>query len=184
MKPITKKRRSISLFREGIFGNTLNSWSADEFISDAPTGLFSVRQLDSLGGSGICETDQTHKQVLAILDDLSKSGKDLGNYHTHESIDNSRMIMQGYLWDSPEGFVFDYSTKECPMREALEEEMQSLSSKMLPECITVSMSPRALRDLRFALEVWPEHVYEMTILDRPFGLSLNNNAIIWEVRQY
>lgn len=46
------------------------------------------------------------------------------------------------------------------------------------------LTPSSMSDLEALLEKWPDHVVELSALDRCLGTIPGRNAVVWEVRHY
>ena len=46
------------------------------------------------------------------------------------------------------------------------------------------LTPSSMSDLEAVLEKWPDHVVELSALDRCMGTTPGRNAVVWEVRYY
>ncbi len=90
------------------------------------------------------------------------------------------------VWESPTGLTLwgVIGRKEVPWREAF----QSLSSHWYGvaarEILKTYLNENSMDDLDIVLEQYPDHVVELTALDRCFGTVPHRNAVVWEVRSY
>jgi hypothetical protein len=189
--PVLSKAQNYRLWRSGAFGNKLRSWrSIAEWQQSGFQGRVALRCL--LAGGGKCTYDLEPRDVADVHGSWMQGGIPDEAITIDEAAPADVVILQGeYLngvnsrGDSSfwRGYFY-HSRARRQMRDALREEHNVCEGLVADLTIRRSMTPASYEDWQGLLEIYPDHVLEVSIYDRCVGDVPHRNALVWEVRRY
>lgn len=188
---VLNKRSNYELWSKGFLGNKLRMWRTyDEWAASGFNGLLVLRYLAG-GGGGRCTYHLKPHELAAEMDRWERNGADRKLMMINEMAPGQETTIQGELFNgiqpddaSGEFDTFLHSFVNKPMREALAEESfttHGLRSRLL---LKHFMTPSSYEDLLVLLEIYPNHVFEISVFSKCLGDTPGRNAVVWEVRRY
>jgi hypothetical protein len=180
LKPVTKKHQNYKNAMQGCYGNQPKYWSSLEelYKDNRYCDLITLRTL--LGGGGPCLYDLPVNQVETAAKSLNVPSKDI---YYNESAPDNRVVLQGEYYNRHD-CLFAYSTVKEKMRSALKKECINLYGLASKEVLRSYMTPSSYEDFQALLDLYPDHVVELSIYSVCLGNIRGRNTIVWEVRRY
>lgn len=182
--PITNKREMYRLLDQGSFGNTIPSWfSVEAWLPEAAKAPnWGVRTL-TVGGPCrlFCPTDE----VADTFDEYVRCG--------HQAqiscmIDNFVTVtLMVDIYQSDTGLVvygIHNPDKGANWRRDMPTKGKHYTGIAARRLLAQCLNPNSLDDLWAVLDLWPDHIVELSAMDRCFGRIPGRNAVIWECRLY
>ncbi len=96
------------------------------------------------------------------------------------------VLWRGEIWDFPTGWIM-YGVsgmRNVKWREALLRYAVHTEGIICKTELRRLMNENSFDDLIELFDRYPEHIVEVSILDRCYGTVPHRNAVVWEVRQY
>lgn len=181
---ITNKHQSAELFKLGKFGNKTKLWSSiDELRTDRPK-LCMLRYRGNAGGM-YCHYDVTVEEAENLIDKYVKENNaERARFFFNETAIHEKLLIQGELYRSIRGLEFRYSLVREPMRLALDENEQTCYGLKSISLLKHYLTSSSYTDLMELIELYPDHVFELSVWSYDIGDIPGRNAIVWEVRKY
>jgi len=183
---LTSKRIEAPFWAAGGFGNKLRTWpSLKAFEKDGCPCDAGIRYTSTRGGRGPCEYYIPRLQVAERVRAWIADGRDPKLMTICEMAPDDRLIINGELQVvAPNDWHFYHSRLKLPMREALQkggEHMYGLRARLILQYL---LTPASWDDLCALIELYPNHVIELSVYDHTLGDLRGRNMIPWEVRNY
>lgn len=187
---ITSKAQMVTLLLNNQLGNTAPAWLSvegwlDFLIRQPHYNIWGVR---SLTPGGPCVLNCQTAAVTAAMDVIRNGGhKPYISLMIDGLVDVTAWLE---VYESKNGLVVEGI--EHPdtaggmnwrnsMNTSIRKTWAGTAAKMV---LARHLNANSLDDLRLLLDTYPEHVIELSALDRCFGTVPHRNAICWEVRLY
>ena len=180
--PINTKREFYSLYTSGRLGNTLRVWNRPEDVPTDFRGRIMLRPLNGRGGS-VPTVELPAREAVAYW-------KKHRAYSANEVAPDEFATLQGEVWQAPGGLYF-FGRERKPeevgvvlrMRDVLKtaQNFQGLTALLL---LRKHLSPESFDNMRELLALYPDHIIEIAAYSLNVGKLLNQNTLIWEVRNY
>lgn len=184
MRPVTSKSDGIRRWHLGEFGNKLRTWSVDGWVIqqkyDEDVGL---RYSDPRGGGAAFEAHLMPPQACSRLDAWVDMGRDLEHITVCEEAPDHRLMINGELL-LDHSWAFFHSRIKKPMRAALREAGKWMYGLTTRHTLKSLMSPSSWSDLEALVDLYPDHIVELSVYECLLGQCPGRNTIIWEVRKY
>jgi hypothetical protein len=176
MQDINTKAKYIRAFGVGAFGARPAWWpSASAVEASGYTGLVVLRTL--VGSNGPCVYDITLAQARAII---AASTIPERLYYFNTTTDDTKVLIQGeWLNDH-----FLYSIVKAKMRLALARDPRTADGLKARLLLQHFMTPSSWSDFEACIDLYPDHVIEVSVYDCDYGDIPGRNAIVWECRKY
>lgn len=181
---VTTKREMYRRLESGEFGNTIPMWTNVEAWENLAPGyrLWGVRTMTP---GGPCRLNCPADEVVATFRQFEAAG--------HPA--QISMMVDAFVtaWlevlESPTGLVVEGiefpDTPRMTWRNSMPgPSRRSWSGTAARSVLLRHLNPNALDDLGIVLDQFPDHVVELTALDRCLGTVPHRNAVVWEVRAY
>ncbi len=187
-EPVTSKAQMYRLLAAGAFGNTVPQWlDADAWTAEAPKSIlwWGVRTLTP---GGPCRLNCPAAEVPATFAEFERAG--------HPSqismmVDRVATVTAWFeVWDAPTGLVVegieypqtpDWTWRNSMPDPAKRRRWEGTAARLV---LAKHLNVNSRDDLADVLDQYPDHVVELSALDRPLGLFPHRNGIVWEVRLY
>jgi len=190
--PVLSKVQNHRLWQSGAYGNKLRAWSTlSEWRKSGYRGKVALRCLLPSGGGGPCLYDVETNFVKNAYD---RYAIDVAPEHIVicEAAPADVVLLQGEymngICNQGDGSFwsgyFYHSRVRKQMREALWRSPEASDGLIADLAIRSVMTPTSYEEWRELLEVYPDHVFEVSIYDRCLGDLPHRNALVWEVRRY
>ena len=181
--PVTSKIDMYRRLAAGEFGNTspqfFDLWTWTKFKDSHDIKLWGIRTMT--GGNGPARLNVQTRFVGYWWWKFTMEGH---NCQVSAMVDEYRTAVFN-VWESPSGLVVE--GKEYPERA---EEWRSIFAGPLTRWAGIQarmvlkrhLNENSYDDLMLLLDEYPDHIVEMTTLNRCFGTVPHRNACVWEVR--
>jgi hypothetical protein len=184
---VTNKKLQYELLRNGYFGNTTRIWDTPEEVLESNyQGFVNIRGRNVPGFGAHCGilpcdlkeifnqkliTYKLRKEQLIISEDVP---------------DQSRTIQGELLYNCVSNlFYFKYTFVKEPMRLAFEKGPVFYSTGLKTiNLLKQYSSYSSYEDVVELMYMFPDHVIEVSVFNRPVGCIKGRTHIIWEVRCY
>lgn len=185
---LPSKKAFFDLWHHGRLGNKLRSWSSPADIPlDLPVPvMFRHRHIN--GGGGLCFT-VPRSQVSATLKRYQRLARP-PVFEFNECAPDERAILQGEVFRGVGGLETFCAVRKpedwgklLRMRDVLPQ-AKPLAGLAAEHLLRRHLSPASFQDVLELLELFQDHVIELTAYDRHLGDLPGRNTIIWEVRAY
>lgn len=185
--PVRNKAAMYRLLSAGAFGNTIPQFFSVADWQASPDyhryEYWGVRSLTP-GCRAMFHQPRAVVPELCAAPDFQKNG-----YNISMMVDAvARVLLFADIYDSPTGlYVYCVENPDIPKetwRTAMPTKGVShkgLAARML---LQRYLTPSSLADVEAALERWPGHVLELSVLDKNLGTHPGRNHVVWEVRKY
>lgn len=189
---MTTKSRSFRLWSAGSFGNKLLSWrDASEWADSGYRGRVALRVREGSGG-GPCFYDVEWWLVPDRLYEFVRRGYSVTQVMVNEMASPDGILVQGEYHPGalPNGEggaevgYFFYSRVKKSMRDALREQHEEARGLLADLVLREAMTPSSYEDFRALVDLYPDHVLEVSVYDHCLGDVPGRNALVWEVRRY
>jgi hypothetical protein len=193
-EPVTTKAQSVRLWSTGAFGCKLRSWrDAQEWAADRDRGVGRVALRVREGrGAGPCHYDVEWWQVMICLRAIVRRGYSVSQVMVCEMAPSEHLVVQGEYYagalldgagGAEVGYLY-YSRLKKHMRDALREHGEEARGLAADLILREAMTPSSYEDFRALVDLYPNHVLEVSVFDRCLGDVPGRNALVWEVRRY
>lgn len=183
---ITTKHQMYALLAAGRLGNTIPQYfSVADWQASMDSGRYQFWGIRTLAPGGPCRLNCPVEEVVATVTKFQSIG---------HAINISVMVDRLFtvlLWAEvmrTETGLVVYGIERPPFGGSWRQLMpgrgmhwQGVMALML---LLRHLNPNSLDDLWELLDTYPDHVVELSALDRCYGTVPGRNAIIWEVRAY
>jgi len=184
---VTTKKQNLKLFSTGFFGTKLKSWNTfEEVLKSGHKDSVTIRTL--AGGGGFCFYDCHIYEVENII---SKCALPKELFYFNESAPDEHIVLQGEYYNkiiNISGKTYDgtftHSFHKLKMRDALRISQRTCYGLSAKTLIKDYMSESSWSDFECLLDLYPDHVLELSIYGCNIGDIQGRNAIVWEVRSY
>jgi len=174
---IKNKIEMYDLLRQGLLGNTLESYATFQEITRIPhwtKGRWAVREAGNVSGgkfiTGVkagCLRKQIHKNFGERPINISRQ------------LDNKLCLLQAEIYDD----YMMYSTYPGFFRTAMQYAKHSFSACGTRSILKAYCDQPSYENIERLQEKYPDHVIEITVYAIPIGIY-KWNTLFWEVRQY
>lgn len=174
---IESKEQMADLLVRGCLGNTVRIFRTEHELLDSGAPLTSVRCLG--------RPNLPHESGFPALQafPLARSYETEFGCRTlvSEAPDDSRLLIQGELSMIENRFYFFHSFMKTSLRLALR---KGIELKGLPVFWMLKgyLNSASFDDIRELMELYPNHVIELSIYDYCLGTRKGRNYVVWEVR--
>lgn len=183
------KSESTDFFKRGVYGNSIEQY---EHPTEALAGTkqsFVIRYKGEPGVQGPAIFGVPRERLVADWKNLITEGWEEKRLYVNEEIDRHAIRLQGELmltWD--DGWLFRGSDdRGIHMRAALQPpHLKTWHGWQARELLRTSMDPSSWDDLNCCIDLWPDAVIELAVMDSPIGRLANTGRrlIIWEARTF
>lgn len=185
-KPIVDKKQMYELLASGLLGNTTQQWFDFWEWNESPESQkYTWWGVRSLTPGGPCRLNCHREDVGQTVSDFASAG-----HQSNISVMLDRICLVTLwadIWDSPSGVVV-YGIEDPPEGGSWRALMPSqgrhwfgIEARML---LKRHLNPNSLADVEELFEQWPNHVLELSAIDRCMGIREHRNSISWELRAY
>lgn len=182
MKPVNNKRDFVRRYRAGEFGNKMPTWNnlKEALPHINPDLLYHLRNKVAGG--------RTFYNVSGlVLEEVATSLK--GDFYVTEMCNHWYNVIQGEVLELPPElgsklYVVYSRAVGVPMRTALELEQIKEYGLNAMHLLQRTLNFKSYEWLRYLLDAYPNHVVEITVLNRHCGEIPGHNTLFWEVRNY
>lgn len=181
--PVLTKTDFARRYKAGEFGNSSPTWNDfDEWDMQCypPDQLFHVR--NRIAGAhtwydvSLAEMWFVwHKACIAYAPE---------HLYISAMCPTERTLIQGEVMRWNRELEFYYTTVKKPMRDALKEQSQTAYGITAKNLLLANLNTASYEWLQHLLDVYPDHVVEITALDCCWGTEPGFNTLYWEVRRY
>lgn len=181
---ILTKKQNFKLWVSGGLGNRLRVWSSlGELEANGFQGLISLRYL-GIGGQW-CFYDLPLTEVRAKIALMVSEGADEKLIMLNEGAPDDSIEIQGELWNGMDRpYWFRFSRAKLKMRDALKVSSETSQGLQSLNLLRSTMTPSSWGDFEVLLEMYPDHVFEVSVYSRCLGDTPGRNALVWEIRRY
>lgn len=189
-EPVTDKASMYRRLAAGEFGNTIpqyfsvGSWLAA--VDDWRCQYWGVRTMTP---GGPCRLNCTVEETLDAADEFERAGHRVNISMMVDAVAGVTAWLEA--WDSPTGLVvegieYPDTAGGWTWRNSMPDpaRRRSWSGTLARMVLRRHLSPDSFDDLWMLLYRFPNHVVELSALDRCLGTVPGRNAVLWEVRAY
>lgn len=180
VRNIRTKQKSMKLFDDGYFGNTIKQWyKHNEWLMQASKhGSYVLRQWKrALGGSGYCKYNLSRIEVVREITRLRATGHDMSTFCISEAMPDYAVTLQGEYMAGPSTLF--YSTETSHMRPALESSGQHAYGPHADLLVRSAMCGRGYEKFCELVDRHTTAVIEFSCYSQPVGIK-HWNTMIWE----
>lgn len=182
LEPITNKRQMYKALSSGKFGNTIQQYSPAEWWESNAGCEYAKWGVRTKTVGGPCRLHCPSHEVMPTVKSFSPH-----ECNVSVMLDCvGQVTWLGDIYRSEQGLVC--SGHESPPRTHNWRDMMKhpnlwmgLRASML---LKKHLNANSYDDLMLLIELYPDHVYELSALDVCYGMVPLRNSIIWEVRAY
>jgi hypothetical protein len=179
---LTSKRVGVPFWAAGGFGNKLRTWGTlQAFEADGCPCDVGLRYTSGRGGRGPCEYYIPRLQVAERVRAWIAGGCKPELITICEMAPDHRLLINGELSDN---WHFFHSRLKLPMREALAKGGAPMYGLQTRYTLRTLLTPSSWEDLIALIDLYPDHVIELSVYDTLVGDLRGRNMIPWEVRKY
>lgn len=177
--PIKNKKDFVRRYQKGEFGNAGPTWETIEaFLSATDTkGYYHLR--NRIPG-GPTHYDQTHEDIKKFY--YHHSRPDLPNWYVSKMAPTEKTTIQGEVRLSTYGVEFRYSCLALPMRAALSQSQKTVTGLTAVMLLKQHLNASSYDWLIELLELYPDHIIEISAYSQEWGTIPGYNCVFWEVR--
>lgn len=196
MTPVTTKAEMYRRLAAGEFGNTIEQFfDAEDWRLDAAAAakckvsypeFWGVRTLTP---GGPCRLNCPVDEVLPTAAGFEAAGH---RVNISMMVDRVAAVTAWLeVWDSPGGLVVEgienpdtaggWTWRNSMPDPARRRRWEGTAARLV---LARHLNANSLDDLRILLAGYPDHVAELSALDRPLGTVPHRNGVVWEVRAY
>ena len=175
-------------YQKGEFGNRAPTWnSVDEWITDpaghGSTGWNGPRlfHLRNRVAGGETYYDLT---VNSLIDQLGSLRSPIENFYVSEMAPTELTLIQGEVCRTFDGLYLTYSTVRRPMREALNQRLETASGLRAKILLESYMDANSFDWTMELLDNYDGHVVEFSTYSCEWGTLPYYNSVFWECRAY
>ncbi len=167
----------------GAFGNKLRTWNNIlEWRNSNYKGNVGLRYMDLRGGGAKFKNHIPYKWVYNEIQHWVFTYKrDIKRIIICEEAPDHRLLINGELTDA---WTFYHSRIKKSMRQALKEGGRHMYGLQTRYTLQQFMTPSSYSDLEAIIELYPNHIIELSVYECLLGKIPGRNTIIWEVRKY
>ncbi len=187
MSPVLNKQDMYRRLASGEFGNTTPQYfSIAEWEKSGDAGRCGFWGVRTLRPGGPCRLNCPTNEVTTTALQLGEA------YNISMMVDRFATVT-AYLeiWDSPlglvvEGVEYPKTDEGWTWRNSMPDpqrrkQWMGTAARMV---LRRHLNENSLSDLHTLIELYPDHVIELSALDRCIGKIPHRNAVLWEVRAY
>jgi len=188
LKTPTTKAENYELYHKGYYGNHLAFWpSLGAFLQDETWDQSRPVALRTSFTPGIqlpyyCVPTMPIA-VGTIANEWESLGVPLSAIVLNEIGPDEFIAIQGEVMLSINGMDLRYSTEKLLMRQALAKSQKHVSGLVAQQTLLAFLDPTSYDNLQRLFDDFPDAIIEFSTYSRPVGV-LQNNTVIWEVRNY
>ena len=194
---VTSKAQMYRMLAAGAFGNTTEMWmEAVEWLASnwskkdgrhykGTPEFWGVRTLTP---GGPCRLNCPTADVFDTAADFEEAGHKVQISMMVDRVATVTAWLE--VWDSPTGLVVEGiehpETPEWTWRNSMPDPVKrkSWTGTAARMVLARHLNENSRADLEVLLAQYPDHVVEMSALDRCIGMVKHRNGIVWEVRAY
>lgn len=188
MTVVVNKAQNYRLWRAGAYGNKLRAWRTVDAWRRSGYADEVVLRYVGTGGGGRCAYHLRPEDVDAEVAAWVADGADPGAIMVNEQAPGVRTVLQGELFNGVmlggSVYPFLFTLVPRPMREALAIESRHAFGLRTLALLEHFMTPSSYADLRVVMDLFPDHVIEVSVFANNLGDTPGRNALVWEVRRY
>lgn len=190
MEPITNKPQMYELLRRGSLGNTipqymgLTEWASRDKSLDIGTH-WGIRSMKPGGG---CD-------MYVSEDNVTRAYVNLWEFTRGEKLNISSMIdahVTVLAWVEVvqiegRGLVVRYynlPSRGTSWRQIMPSKGKEIHGTLAKMYLSRMLNPSSLDDIYSLLEMYPDHVIELSVTETCIGIYRGRNYVTWEVRLY
>jgi hypothetical protein len=185
-EPITDKKRMYDLLAAGLLGNTTPQFfSVAEWKASGDDTRYDWWGVRTLTPGGPCRLNCPTAEVEETAERFARNGHMPNISLMLDRV--CRVTLWCDVWDSPTGLVV-YGIENPPEGGSWRALMPTqgrhwfnLEARML---LKRHLNANSYSDAFELLEMYPDHVLELSSCDRCVGVFPHRNAVHWEVRRY
>ena len=180
---ISSKKIMYERLRAGLLGNSFRIWTdVDEFAKSNFRGLTGVRIQGMIPGLPYFH-HLNFQQTVEKFYELKRQGYTPIIY---EASDDPHIVWQGEVtrasWSC--GWHVEYSRAKTHMRAAFAVERLCVTGYSATVLLQNTLTPSSFADLEDLMDLYEDHVIELTVYDQCVGQFPDRNYCLWEVRKY
>lgn len=183
MKPIKNKEQMFTLLQGGALGNTIPQFNLEQWLASEDRLVYPTWGIRTkTAGGGPSRHNVPTADVPKVVEEFKPHAVNISVM----LISVGRVTWYGDIWRTERGLYC--AGQEMPPlvhypREIMKRptEWRGLSALHL---LQRRLNPDSYADLEALLDQRPDHVVELSTLDRCFGTVPGRNAVIWEQRLY
>ncbi len=188
-KPVLTKTDMYSRLAAGEFGCTIAQWfDAGKWALESPRSIewWGVRTMTP---GGPCRLNCPSAEVRETFERFRRAGHDAQISMMVDKVATVTAWLE--VWNSPTGLVVEgiehpktwdgWTWRNSMPDPAKRKKWELTASRMV---LRRHLNENSLDDLWELIEAYPDHVIELSSLDRCIGTVPHRNGILWEVRLY
>ena len=188
VKTPTTKAENYELYHKDHYGNHLAFWpSLKAFFADKTWPLDRPIALRTSFTPGIQLPNYCQPTLPGEVFCLANQWVELGVPREAIVLNeiglDEFIALQGEVMLSPNGMDLRYSTEKLLMRQALAKSQKHVSGLVAQQTLLAFLDPTSYDNLQRLFDDFPDAIIEFSTYSKPVGV-LQNNTVIWEVRNY
>lgn len=181
---VKNKKEYYKLFEKGFLGNKAKNWNSIKEINESGfEGLITIRSK-----KGIARRFVKYYVPIKVLQheiqSLLRDGAKESEIYFNEGMPDDKLLIQGEIMRTDNGFHLHYTKRKLPMNIALEEESEQVCGLPALNILMLNMNCQSIEDLQELFDIFPDSVIEFSTYSVNVGNMRGRNTIIWEVRDY
>lgn len=187
VKTPTTKAENYELYHKGYYGNhlafwpSLNAFSLDTWDQRVPVAL-RTSFTPGIRLPHYCQPTLP-EEVFTLANQWIELGVPRESIVLNEIGPGEFIAIQGEVMLSPNGMDLRYSTEKLLMRQALAKSQKHVSGLVAQQTLLAFLDPTSYDNLQRLFDDFPDAIIEFSTYSKPVGV-LQNNTVIWEVRNY
>lgn len=183
--PITSKAGMYHLLAAGRLGNTIPQFfDLADWRASADYRRFETWGVRTLSPGGPCRLYCPRAEVESTAEAF---GCPVNVSCMIDAVLNVTAWLE--VWDSPTGLIvegIEHPLRGLSWRQAMPDPARrrtwtGIAARMI---LRRHLNPNSLADLESLIELYPDHVVELSACEGCFGTVPGRNAVVWECRQY